>query len=154
MFRVTFQFEESGEARVVKARPAGESARRVGLPGSILDIASEAGVDIDHSCGGVCACTTCHVKVIEGRASCPGPTADEEDMLETARGGDEESRLACQCVPDGTEDVVVVIPRWDSGWPGGSAPVPAPGTGPRPTAAMHAAEPQYRLNNHNDCVKE
>ena len=34
---------------------------------SILDIALNFGVPLDHACGGNCACTTCHEI---GRASC------------------------------------------------------------------------------------
>src|SRR4030095_4999758 len=36
---------------------------RHGQPGSILEIALAHGVDIDHACGGVAACSTCHVIV-------------------------------------------------------------------------------------------
>jgi ferredoxin, 2Fe-2S len=84
-----------------------------GLPMSILDIAEGAGVDIDHSCGGVCACSTCHVYVRKGLESCNPPSDDELDQLDNARGVELESRLSCQCVPDGTEDVVVEIPSWN-----------------------------------------
>ena len=84
-----------------------------GLPLSVLDIAEGAGVDIDHSCGGVCACSTCHVYVRQGLESCNPPSEDEEDQLEEARGIELESRLSCQCVPDGTQDVVVEIPSWN-----------------------------------------
>lgn len=128
VFQVTFHNEETGETRVIAGGP---SRHRIGLAGSILDIAEGARIDIDHSCGGVCACATCHVKVLEGADTCPGPTADEEAFLATARGRDADSRLACWCVPDGTRDLVVVIPRWNSDGTGGSA-VPAAGTGPRP----------------------
>jgi 2Fe-2S ferredoxin len=85
---------------------------RTGLPGSILDIAYAAGVDIDHACGGVCACSTCHVIVKEGLKSCNESTDDEQDMLDEARGLTIESRLGCQCVPNGTQDLVVEIPAW------------------------------------------
>jgi 2Fe-2S ferredoxin len=34
-------------------------------------------------------------------------------MLDTARAVTPESRLSCQCVPDGTTDVTVVIPAWN-----------------------------------------
>ena len=83
------------------------------LPGSILDISEAAGVELDHSCGGVCACSTCHVIVREGLASCNEPTDDELDQLEEARGVTIESRLGCQCVPNGTCDVVIEIPGWN-----------------------------------------
>ena len=38
---------------------------------------------------------------------------DEEDQLDNAPGLEPESRLGCQCVPDGTKDVVVEIPDWN-----------------------------------------
>ena len=41
-----------------------------GLPGSILDIATGNHMGLDHACGGVCACSTCHVIVHEGLESC------------------------------------------------------------------------------------
>lgn len=81
-----------------------------GLPGSILDSALEAGVDLEHACGGVCACSTCHVVVREGLNSCNDGTDDELDQLEEAPGITLQSRLGCQCVPNGTTDVVVEIP--------------------------------------------
>lgn len=81
--------------------------------GSILDIATKNNIDIDHSCGGVCACSTCHVMVRQGLESCNEPTEDEDDMLELAPGLQPESRLACQCVPDGTQDLVVEVPNWN-----------------------------------------
>ena len=51
-----------------------------GLPGSLLASALEAGLDIDHSCGGVCACSTCHIWVRSGIESCNEATEDEEDL--------------------------------------------------------------------------
>ena len=84
-----------------------------GLPGSILDIACGNGVELDHACGGVCACSTCHVVFREGFESCPEATEDEEDMLDTAPGLEMTSRLGCQAVPDGSVNVVVEIPDWN-----------------------------------------
>ena len=84
-----------------------------GLPGSILNVAIEAGIDIDHSCGGVCACSTCHIIVKEGLESCNDATEDEEDMLDLAPGLDPKSRLACQCVPNGSQGIIIEIPEWN-----------------------------------------
>ena len=86
--------------------PYGET----GLPGSILDIAMASGIDLDHACGGVCACSTCHVVVKEGLDTCNESTEDEEDQLEEAPALTLQSRLGCQCVPNGKKDVVVEIP--------------------------------------------
>ena len=84
-----------------------------GLPGSILDIALEHGIAIDHACGGVCACSTCHVVVKEGSDTLNESTEEEEDQLEEAPGLRPTSRLACQSVPNGATDVVVEIPEWN-----------------------------------------
>src|SRR6478609_7703218 len=110
-FKVTLHVEETGEHKEFVVDPTALPYGHTGLEGSILDIAYGAGIEIDHSCGGVCACATCHVKVIKGGQSCSPATEDEEDMLDTARDVDMDSRLSCQCVPDGTQDIVVVVPK-------------------------------------------
>ena len=112
-FKVTYIDEETGKRTTVEVDPATYPHGHIGQDFSLLDIATEASVDIDHSCGGVCACSTCHVKVLEGGASCSKSTEDEEDMLDTARDVDTTSRLSCQCVPNGTQDLIVLIPKWN-----------------------------------------
>ena len=84
-----------------------------GLPGSILDIGLAHGIDIDHSCGGVCACSTCHCIVREGGGTLSEMIDAEEDQLQYAPGLTPSSRLSCQSVPDGTRDLVVEIPAWN-----------------------------------------
>jgi 2Fe-2S ferredoxin len=84
-----------------------------GLPGSVLDIALAHGINIDHACGGVCACATCHVLIREGLDTCPEAGEKEEDMLDNAPNPSLSSRLACQAVPNGSRDVVVEIPEWN-----------------------------------------
>jgi 2Fe-2S ferredoxin len=108
-YRVTFL--PSG--KVFEVDPENLPYDRTGLPGSILDIALAAGIPLDHACGGVCACSTCHVVVREGLDTCNEATDDEMDMVDEARGVTTESRLACQCVPDGTRSVVVEVPSWN-----------------------------------------
>jgi 2Fe-2S ferredoxin len=108
-YKVTFM----PEGKTVTVDPASLPLSREGRPGSILDIADGNGVEIDHACGGVCACSTCHVIVREGAGSIPEATESEEDMLDEAPGLELTSRLACQAVPNGTADVVVEIPGWN-----------------------------------------
>jgi len=86
---------------------------RDGLPGSLLAIAIAHDLEIDHACGGVCACSTCHVVVREGFESLQAASEDEEDMLDNAPGLTLQSRLACQAVPDGSKDLVVEVPSWN-----------------------------------------
>ena len=110
-YPITFVIE--GKETTVEVDPAALPYTDEGLPGSILDVAAGNGIEIDHACGGVCACSTCHVIVREGFDTCNEATDDEEDQLDNAPGLEPESRLACQAVPDGSCDVVVEIPNWN-----------------------------------------
>jgi 2Fe-2S ferredoxin len=112
-YTVTFIDEATGTSKSYLMDPATFPYGHIGLDGSLLAIAEEAGVEINHSCGGVCACSTCHVYVSQGLQTCPPATEDEEDMLDEAPAVTPESRLSCQCVPTGAADVVVVIPKWN-----------------------------------------
>jgi 2Fe-2S ferredoxin len=88
--------------------PAGKSAE-VARGTSILDAADGAGVELPSNCGGVCACTTCHVWVEAGLDSLSEIAEREDDKLQEAAGLTAHSRLACQATV-GDEDVVVRIP--------------------------------------------
>ncbi len=92
----------------VTFQPGGASAE-VPRGASILDAAEAAGVDLPSNCGGVCACTTCHVWVEEGLASLSEIEEREDDRLQEAAGLSPRSRLACQARV-GSADVVVRIP--------------------------------------------
>src|ERR1035438_3097117 len=81
-----------------------------GNPGSVLEIALGNGIDIEHVCGGNIACSTCHVYVLEGADTCTPISAEEEEQLQNASDRKANSRLSCQCVPNGSKDVVVQIP--------------------------------------------
>ncbi|MDF1661662.1 MAG: 2Fe-2S iron-sulfur cluster-binding protein [Planctomycetota bacterium] len=112
-YKVTINLEEEGKTLEFEVDPAKIPYNPSGLPGSILDIAEGAGIEIDHACGGVVACSTCHVVVDKGLNSCNEAADAEEDMLDHAPGLTLKSRLACQCVPNGTEDIVISIPDWN-----------------------------------------
>src|SRR6516164_10755442 len=55
-----------------------------GKPESILDVAINNNVFLDHACGGNCACTTCHVHVIKGAELLSEMEDDEADRLDMA----------------------------------------------------------------------
>jgi 2Fe-2S ferredoxin len=82
-----------------------------GKPESLLDIALNFGVHLEHACGGNCACTTCHVVVKSGENNLSEMDEDEEDRLYGAADLTLSSRLGCQCVLTG--DVTVEIPAWN-----------------------------------------
>ena len=69
------------------------------------------GITIEHACDMVCACTTCHVIVREGRNSLNAVDETEDDMLDRAWGLTPQSRLSCQAMIS-QQDLVVEIPRY------------------------------------------
>ncbi|MDU8923997.1 ISC system 2Fe-2S type ferredoxin [Pasteurellaceae bacterium LIM206] len=78
---------------------------------NLLEVALDAGIEIEHACDGSCACTTCHTIIREGGDSLNEPSDAEEDMLDKAWGLEVDSRLSCQC-RIGDEDLVVEIPKY------------------------------------------
>jgi 2Fe-2S ferredoxin len=81
-------------------------------PGTtICDALLDNGVEIEHACGKVGACTTCHVVVVEGYESLNEMDENEEDMLDRAWGLQPGSRLSCQAIIDDA-DLTVEIPRY------------------------------------------
>ncbi len=80
---------------------------------SLLDVALNYGVHLDHACGGNCACTTCHVWVKEGADLISEMEDDEADKLDMAADLQLNSRLGCQAVIKKPGKVVVEIPAWN-----------------------------------------
>lgn len=109
----TIKFQIAGQETVVEVDNQARPESGSGEPGSVLDIALASGIDIDHACGGVSACSTCHIVVKQGFDTCAASTEDEEDQLDEAPGVTPFSRLACQCVPSGTQDLVIQVPNWN-----------------------------------------
>ncbi|HEY3738767.1 MAG TPA: 2Fe-2S iron-sulfur cluster-binding protein, partial [Bryobacteraceae bacterium] len=50
-----------------------------GKPESLLDVAMNFNIHLEHACGGSCACTTCHVWIKEGLNNVSEPEEDELD---------------------------------------------------------------------------
>ena len=78
---------------------------------SLLDIALSHDIQLEHACGGSCACTTCHVIVKSGDDNLSPADEDELDRLDMAPGLTLHSRLGCQAVVTG--DVIIEIPSWN-----------------------------------------
>ena len=68
----------------------------VPLGKSILQAAVAAHAPEGSACGGVCACSTCHVYVEEGAELLSAASEDEEDILDKAFDVQLTSRLGCQ----------------------------------------------------------
>jgi 2Fe-2S ferredoxin len=80
---------------------------------SLLDVALNHDIALDHACGGNCACTTCHVWVKEGAENLSEMDDDEADRLDMAADLQLNSRLGCQAVITKPGKVVVEIPAWN-----------------------------------------
>lgn len=79
----------------------------------LLEVAMDHGINIEHACGGVCACSTCHIYVNEGMDDLSEAEDDELDRVEEAPGLQRNSRLSCQCVIKGDGPIVVEVPAWN-----------------------------------------
>ena len=77
MYALKINFEQKGlDPVVLENVKAGES---------LLEVILDAGIELHHNCGAVCACSTCHPRI--------------------------ESRLGCQCViQEGNGEIEVTLP--------------------------------------------
>lgn len=80
---------------------------------SLLDLAFENDIVIEHNCGGICACTSCRVIIKEGLSLLSEKTERENEMLSSAGFYDEKYRLSCKCsiVKESNEEIIVKIPQ-------------------------------------------
>jgi 2Fe-2S ferredoxin len=99
------------DGKTVEFEPGKLPNHEHGKPESLLDICLNAGIHLEHACGGNNACTTCHVIVRKGLENLSEMDDDEADRLQMAPGLTLRSRLGCQCVVEG--DVEVEIPTWN-----------------------------------------
>ena len=106
-YKITF-LREGAEPVTVEYEPGVTPYHEHGREGSLLDIALNYGIDLEHACGGNCACTTCHVIVKAGEENLTAMEEDEDDRLYLAEGLTLHSRLGCQSIVQG--DVTVEIP--------------------------------------------
>ena len=63
---------------------------------SLLEAATRAHFPEGSACGGVCACSTCHVYVLQGQDLLSEQEDDEADILDKAFDVRPSSRLGCQ----------------------------------------------------------
>lgn len=103
MHTIQFNFEEKGLSPVIIVQcEEGDS---------ILEVALKNNIRIHHNCGGVCACSTCHVYIDHGMEALEELSDKEEDFIDRARNPKLNSRLSCQCVlQDGSGRIEVTVP--------------------------------------------
>ena len=97
---ITFQFND-GQPAQTHVAASGES---------VLDVALNNGIQLQHNCGGVCGCSTCHIYINAGGDDLPEISDKEEDFIDRAENPRINSRLACQCVVEKDMQLVVTIP--------------------------------------------
>ena len=90
MFNITVNFEQAGLLPVTFHNI---------LPGkSLLEIFLNNNILLHHTCGGVCACSTCHLYVIKGPSYLEAQSVKEKHFINRAVNPMFNSRLACQCL--------------------------------------------------------
>lgn len=100
IFKVKINFEEAGLKSIELPVAEGES---------VLDICLQNGIDLQHNCGGVCGCSTCHIYVNKGMDTLQEISDKEEDFIDRAVNPRINSRLGCQCIIVGG-DMEVTLP--------------------------------------------
>ena len=73
--KVLFRFEEQPEKEVIVTVDSGDT---------ILDAALDNNLHLNHNCGAVCACSTCHVYIDKGMNDLPEISDKEEDFIDRA----------------------------------------------------------------------
>lgn len=103
MYTVKFNFEQRGLEPVTLTNVE---------PGqSLLELALKNDIELHHNCGGVCACTTCHLYVESGMDYIDEITDREEDFIDRAVNPKLNSRLGCQSLLlDGDGEIEVTLP--------------------------------------------
>jgi 2Fe-2S ferredoxin len=103
MYTVKFNFEQQG------LEPITLSDIKPGQ--SLLEIALTHDIELHHNCGGVCACSTCHLYVLKGDEHMEELSDREEDFIDRAVNPRLNSRLGCQCLlHDGDGEIEVTLP--------------------------------------------
>ncbi|MTJ79511.1 MAG: 2Fe-2S iron-sulfur cluster binding domain-containing protein [Telmatospirillum sp.] len=99
---------------MVTILPSGKTIE-AGEGDSLLSVILRADGGFSHKCEGKASCGTCHVFVHGGRKGLSRIAREENDKLDTLIGVGAKSRLACQALVLGTEDVTVELLSFASG---------------------------------------
>lgn len=90
MYTIKFNFEQPGLQPV--------TFENVEPGQSLLEVALKNDIELHHNCGGVCACSTCHLYVNKGEDFLEELSDREEDFIDRAVNPRLNSRLGCQCL--------------------------------------------------------
>ena len=87
---ITIHFEQPGKSAV--------TLKKITKGQNILDVLLHNHIEIKHDCGGVCACSSCHIYVDKGGEYLEDVFLREKHFIENANNPKPHSRLACQCL--------------------------------------------------------
>ena len=103
MYNITYQFEQKGLSPII--------LNNIEDGQSLLEIALKNDIELHHNCGGVCACSTCHLYVETGESFLEELSDKEEDFIDRAVNPRLNSRLGCQCLLlEGGGSITVTLP--------------------------------------------
>ena len=72
--------------------------KNIAAGSSLLEVCLSHQIALQHQCGGVCACSTCRLLVIEGMKHLEGSSRREEHLIAKTGSRQSQLRLACQCL--------------------------------------------------------
>lgn len=75
---------------------------------TVLDVAIQNDIPLQHACGGFCSCTTCHVLVESGANNLEPMEEEEQERMGDLDNRRDNSRLGCQSRIVG--DIVLRVP--------------------------------------------
>jgi ferredoxin len=103
--KVTIEFP-GGNSSVEYEIPEGDTLQ------DLVEGNDELSLYMEYACGGIAACSTCHVIIDDEHFPLLEPPEEAElDMVDLAYGACETSRLGCQvCVPRAAEGMRIKIP--------------------------------------------
>jgi 2Fe-2S ferredoxin len=79
---------------------------------SLLEVCLNHGIDVQHKCGGVCSCTTCHVYIEKGEEFLEEKSRREKDFLNKVDKSQPNSRLSCQCLlMEGSGEIQLMVSK-------------------------------------------
>lgn len=103
MYTITFNFEQKGLEPV--------TLHNIEADQSLLEVALKNDIELHHNCGGVCACSTCHLYIEKGGDLVEELSDREEDFIDRAVSPRLNSRLGCQCLLlEKGGEIVVTLP--------------------------------------------
>lgn len=103
MYNIKINFEQKGlEPVILQNVPSGDS---------LLEVLLDNNIELHHNCGGVCACSTCHLYIVSGEQHIEELSDREEDFIDRAVNPRLISRLGCQCdLLEGSGEIEITLP--------------------------------------------